>query len=768
MSEFKGIIQLAARGFRGATSELDISFSPQQPFVLIFGENGSGKSSFVDAIEFALEGTKGSLADLASTDLADLASRGTSTTPLNVELQVGEARWVARLQGNRAQIDRPSAQPPKIEILRRSRLSKITAAMPRERFEEVKRFIDVEAVYRSEIALEKAVKDATASLEEAARSVSDAESYLSDEWKAAGQPEADAESWARTLSAASGGAALASARAWLQGVGRALDRLRQANQRAAETLAAEAATRHEIATLASSGEAPVSDDRHFVAVLSAAREALAAIESVTTCPVCRQRVDGQGLREEIGTRLGQLREDTDRLERRRRVEETLREQQAVARRAEQDLEEARRQIGQVIAEPPAEAPAEIVSIATGLAAEIGKNVQTASEASERLAALEEDLQEQESRQRRLEAERETVTKTLQRFDAARTTARRAERERDRLSSCLALVRDTRKRYTEEVLAEVEGEVNRLYEELHPEEGLGPIRMRLDERYRGSLHQVSGFGDAEEVPPQACFSESHLLTLAFCTWLALAKRERPGETILVLDDIVFAVDAAHTQRFAQLLAAEAAHFAQVLVTTHSRAFERHLRDGLSPSGRLDCRALRWTLRGGIVHGPTVGHAEQLASALRAPFHDRQGVASRAGVLLESILRQLAALYRRRVPFGEPTEPTLGELFNAWKLADANKLAVSRRGEGGDWADEGTVGEVLRELHAVGTVRNLVGAHFNTLADEVPDRDVEAYGRAVHDLWTLLVCPHCRQIPRKPKDDVFRCHCKRTLMRPNQID
>ena len=49
-------------GFRGATRRISVKFDPSKPVSVLFGENGAGKSSVVDAIDFACNQSFGSLA----------------------------------------------------------------------------------------------------------------------------------------------------------------------------------------------------------------------------------------------------------------------------------------------------------------------------------------------------------------------------------------------------------------------------------------------------------------------------------------------------------------------------------------------------------------------------------------------------------------------------------------------------------------------------------------------------------------------------------
>ena len=59
----KRIDRLSLRGFRGASRPVEIPFDPHAPITLIFGENGTGKSTICDAIDFICNERFGSLQD---------------------------------------------------------------------------------------------------------------------------------------------------------------------------------------------------------------------------------------------------------------------------------------------------------------------------------------------------------------------------------------------------------------------------------------------------------------------------------------------------------------------------------------------------------------------------------------------------------------------------------------------------------------------------------------------------------------------------------
>ncbi len=53
--------------FRGGCQPVTFEFQPNKKFVLIFGENGTGKSSIADAIDFVCNNEFGSLRDRSGT-----------------------------------------------------------------------------------------------------------------------------------------------------------------------------------------------------------------------------------------------------------------------------------------------------------------------------------------------------------------------------------------------------------------------------------------------------------------------------------------------------------------------------------------------------------------------------------------------------------------------------------------------------------------------------------------------------------------------------
>src|SRR5690606_11671521 len=104
------------------------------------------------------------------------------------------------------------------------------------------------------------------------------------------------------------------------------------------------------------------------------------------------------------------------------------------------------------------------------------------------------------------------------------------------SKALDIVEKSRKEFYDNELLSISGDVERMYQLLHKDEGLGGIKLFLNPQYRTSLELQANFHTEEGITPQSVYSESHLDTLGICIFLALSKKYSKGDTILVLDDV----------------------------------------------------------------------------------------------------------------------------------------------------------------------------------------------------------------------------------------
>jgi hypothetical protein len=178
----------------------------------------------------------------------------------------------------------------------------------------------------------------------------------------------------------------------------------------------------------------------------------------------------------------------------------------------------------------------------------------------------------------------TLKRTLAILDENEKSAAELETLLPKLKSALKIVEDERRTFTDETLGSIAGQVGLLYEKVHPGEGLDKVSLgRLDPKKKASLDIGASFCGKADTPPPAYFSDSHLDTLGLCVFLALAGRDSPSETILVLDDVLASVDEPHVDRLIEMLYDQAVTFRHCIITTHYRPWKEKLRWGWLQNG-----------------------------------------------------------------------------------------------------------------------------------------------------------------------------------------
>lgn len=138
---------------------MEINFDPNKRFVLIHGANGSGKSTIVDAMDLVCNQCGGSVMERSQTKVKDhLPTIGCSEKDISVSVHSNGKSWSAKLSGSTITTT-PADGVPSITVLRRGKILALIEATPSERFNQLKSFIDVEQVQKSEEELGKAIAD---------------------------------------------------------------------------------------------------------------------------------------------------------------------------------------------------------------------------------------------------------------------------------------------------------------------------------------------------------------------------------------------------------------------------------------------------------------------------------------------------------------------------------------------------------------------------------------------------------------------------------
>lgn len=760
--------KLTLSHFRGSCQSATFEFAPDKDIVLIFGENGTGKSSIADALDFVCNNEFGSLRDRSgTTPRRHVVSLNGQPKQLQVELCFGGQQWHAGLQSGRP-VTVP-AQPPPAFILRRTDITRVMEATAGERYKALQAYITVPKVERAEAEMRKASKDAGQEVDRAVQSRAQATETLERLWIAEGSPHQSPIRWAQHRTREDRSVL----QARIQAVRTLLDAFDLAAKAQAQLLEAQDRLAAAQADLADANRAlhegtavQVGQNDALVALLEEAQHYFQVAPATDQqCPVCGKPEAHDVLARRVQAQLAQLVHLRQLREQRQRAQTGLTYAEGALRTQQELFGQSCRDLAACFKDAPPD-------FLNGL--NVTPLVRTSVQ-PDSLAAARTLIDQLTERRTVLVNALEGDQATLNQLNALQTHLQTIieaddqmhERQAvaERLKAILAIVEGERKAYVERLMEAIASQVNELYARIHPDEPLGGATFSVKRHTAGSLELKAQFGHVDNISPTAYYSEGHLDTLGLCVHLALAKHSGAGNQIMVLDDILTSVDEGHLERIIELLVDEAPNFGHLIITTHSRVWFDRMRMANGMNADL-IELYGWDLTGGIRHSRSVLPVEELRRATAAAKLDRQAVASRAGIVLEHLLDELALRYECRVPRRRDGAYTLGQLARSIDSRLAKYLVAQHIKSDGSWSTD-QVKALVDRCTEYAWVRNQVGAHFNVNAAAIPDNMVRGFAWRVLNLADVLICPDCGQLPTKNKTgEYWECGggCGKTRLRP----
>ncbi|MDD2707880.1 MAG: AAA family ATPase [Verrucomicrobiae bacterium] len=735
-----GLKKLTIEHLRGSVSPFALPFEKGKKLTVVYGENGTGKSTICDAFEFLGKGKVGSLENrgLGKTNKY-WHSVGKKPADVAVILETLDGSSCRATIVKSDVVANPSASRPQVEVLRRSQILALVEAKPGDRYTTISRFIDVSGVEISEAALHQLIRDLKENREVAVARVQENQDAIGQFWESAAKPGTDSLAWADTESKRDPNssdaevAALTVLQAAYSRFGDYPSRLKSAKEavQTAKDAAATAQVKAQkcVQTIA-------ADAGEVMGVLESARAYLHKHPAPTVCPLCESADKVQGLDQRITERLASFSDLQNAQVQTKttganvqRAEQQLNMLRENAKKHSEDFETARARFtwSADIMMPATPAPPDIEALEIWLAG--------SAHLPAEWKKAETDRQDKKQFIGTLKRALKTYTENVQ-----------AQKELDillpKLNRALEIVAEERHLFSDSILAKIAAEVGRIYELVHPGEGLNKISLELDPDKRASLEIGSSFCETD-APPQAYFSDSHLDTLGLCVFLALATLDGPEKTVLVLDDILASVDEPHVDRLIEMLYAEAIKFRHCLITTHYRPWKQKLRWGWLKNDQCQFIELsKWTNQQGMTLIRSIPDVERLRALLAETSPDAQLVCAKAGVILEAVLDFLTQLYESKVPRRPGGLYTLGDLLPSIESKLRNALQVEvqiKDASGGFNYQTKSLTPILNELIRIAQARNVFGCHFNALSFELLDSDALGFGQNVLNLVEILTDP-----------------------------
>ncbi|MCL5958811.1 MAG: AAA family ATPase [Chloroflexi bacterium] len=137
------------------------------------------------------------------------------------------------------------------------------------------------------------------------------------------------------------------------------------------------------------------------------------------------------------------------------------------------------------------------------------------------------------------------------------------------------VREELRQRSQTVIDEISADVQAMWSILHPGERITDVRLYLPEEADKAIDISLKFHGAEQNSPRLTLSEGNRNSLGLCIFLAMAKRQAYTDRPLILDDVIVSLDRNHRGMIVELLE-KIFKGRQVVILTHDREWYTELR------------------------------------------------------------------------------------------------------------------------------------------------------------------------------------------------
>lgn len=241
------------------------------------------------------------------------------------------------------------------------------------------------------------------------------------------------------------------------------------------------------------------------------------------------------------------------------------------------------------------------------------------------------------------------------------------------------VREELKLRSQSLVEEISDDVQDMWAVLHPDEEIEKVRLHVPDDADKAIDIALSFHGVEQDSPRLTLSEGHRNSLGLCIFLAMAKRESKKDGPVFLDDVVISVDRNHRGMIVDLLKK---HFSgrQVVILTHDRDWYSELRHQLDGS--------EWQFRALLPYEtPSMGiRWSHIASAFgdaRAQLRERPDSAGNdARKIMDVELALVAEHLRMRMPYlrAEKNDRRIAHDFIQRLVSDGKSCFQKRDGDG----------------------------------------------------------------------------------------
>ena len=240
------------------------------------------------------------------------------------------------------------------------------------------------------------------------------------------------------------------------------------------------------------------------------------------------------------------------------------------------------------------------------------------------------------------------------------------------------IRQQIRQRSQNVIDDISHDIESMWSILHPAEQIDRVRLSLPSATDKAIDVVLQFHGKNQDSPRLTLSEGFRNSLGLCIFLAMAKRGIGVERPLFLDDVVVSLDRHHRGMILELLTKEFSD-RQVIIFTHDRGWYTELRYQLGGDSRWIFKTLL------PYETPDIGirwsHKTTTFDDARAMIQDRPDSAgSDARKIMDVELPIIAERLQTRLPYlrSDKNDRRMAHEFLVRLVADGKKCFQKKSG------------------------------------------------------------------------------------------
>ena len=322
------------------------------------------------------------------------------------------------------------------------------------------------------------------------------------------------------------------------------------------------------------------------------------------------------------------------------------------------------------------------------------------------------------------------------------------------------IRDEIRLQSKKVVDDISSDIQRMWSILHPGEGIEDVRLNIPESTDKAIDIGLKFHGIDQDSPRLTLSEGNRNSLGLCIFLAMAKREAKKDRPLFLDDVVVSLDRSHRGMIVELLEKEFSA-RQVLVFTHDREWFTELRHQLN-DGSWMFRALapyekpeigiRWSTK-------TSGFDDARAQLKDSP--DSAGNTARK--IMDTELATRAERLRVRLPYlyREKNDHRSAHDFLSQMISDG-ETCFQRKNDSNQYEPYVEAIATFREADKLLVSWGNKSSHSFDIVRSEANKLIATCEKALE----LFDCPICKKAVHRLDDEsaeLLQCQCSRLRWR-----